>query len=62
MPFINYILKKIKFAIEEYIIDIPEISDEKKAEIVEKVGSFTKDLIEKAAEGAAKGAAEGLKQ
>ena len=60
MPLINYITKMIRSSIGKYIIDIPDIPDEKKLEIIDKGTEFIGKMVESASKGAAEGFADKL--
>ena len=45
MPALNVLIRSIHSLIENHIVDLPDVSQEKKKEIAGKVAGFIKDLV-----------------
>jgi len=61
MPIVNYIYNMLKGSVAKHIVDLPDISDDKKKEIAEAAAQFVLDLVNEAAEGVGEGLVRGLK-
>ena len=45
MPALNVLIRNIHSLIENHIVDLPDVSHDKKKEIAGKVAKFIKDLV-----------------